>query len=73
MQTLRSLGVTGVLELPPAGTLVGLVKRDLKGVATMALKSPADLDNAAAFAAEHAGVRHDGTDDHDTSSAPAAE
>ena len=57
MQTLRALGVTGVLELPPAGTLVGLVKRDLKGVATMALKSPADLDNAAAFAAEHAGVR----------------
>ena len=57
MQTLRTLGVTGVLELPPAGTLVGLVKRDLKGVATMALKSPADLDNAAAFAAEHAGVR----------------
>ena len=57
MQTLRTLGVTGVLELPPAGTLVGLVKRDLKGVATMALKSPADLDNASAFAAEHAGVR----------------
>ena len=57
MQTFRSMGVTGVLELPPAGTLVGLVKRDLKGVATMALKSPADLDNATAFAAEHAGVR----------------
>jgi [acyl-carrier-protein] S-malonyltransferase len=57
MRTLSSLGVTGVLELPPAGTLVGLVKRDLKGVATMALKSPADLDSAAAFAAEHAGVR----------------
>ena len=57
MQTLRASGVTGVLELPPAGTLVGLVKRDLKGVATMALKSPADLDSAAAFAAEHAGVR----------------
>jgi len=57
MQTLRTLGVTGVLELPPAGTLVGLVKRDLKGVATMALKSPADLDNAAAFVADHAGVR----------------
>ena len=57
MKTLRASGVTGVLELPPAGTLVGLVKRDLKGVATMALKSPADLDNAAAFAAEHAGVR----------------
>ena len=57
METLRTMGVTGVLELPPAGTLVGLVKRDLKGVATMALKSPADLDTATAFAAEHAGVR----------------
>ncbi len=57
MQTLAGLGVTGVLELPPAGTLVGLVKRDLKGVATMALKTPADLDAAAAFAAEHAGVK----------------
>jgi [acyl-carrier-protein] S-malonyltransferase len=57
MQTLADLGVTGVLELPPAGTLVGLVKRDLKGVATMALKTPADLDAAAAFAAEHAGVK----------------
>lgn len=57
MQTLAGLGVTGVLELPPAGTLVGLVKRDLKGVATMAMKTPADLDAAAAFAAEHAGVK----------------
>ena len=57
MRTLGNLGVTGVLELPPAGTLVGLVKRDLKGVATMALKTPADLEPAAAFAAEHAGVK----------------
>jgi [acyl-carrier-protein] S-malonyltransferase len=57
MQTLAGLGVTGVLELPPAGTLVGLVKRDLKGVATMALKTPADLDAAAVFAADHAGVK----------------
>lgn len=56
MATLRSLGVTGVLELPPAGTLVGLVKRELKGVATLAVKSPADLDAAATFFAEHAGV-----------------
>ena len=57
MQTLGNLGVTGVLELPPAGTLVGLVKRDLKGVATMALRTPADLDDAAAFATDHAGVK----------------
>lgn len=57
LQALAGLGVTGVLELPPAGTLVGLVKRDLKGVATMALKTPADLDAAATFAADHAGVK----------------
>ncbi len=57
MQTMRSMGVTGVLELPPAGALVGLVKRDLKGVATMALKSPADLESAMTFIGEHAGAR----------------
>ncbi|TBL42083.1 ACP S-malonyltransferase [Verrucosispora sp. SN26_14.1] len=31
MATLADLGVTGVIELPPAGTLSGLVKRELKG------------------------------------------
>ena len=56
MATLAELGVTGVLELPPAGTLVGLVKRELKGTATFALKTPDDLDKAAAFIAEHAGA-----------------
>jgi len=56
METMRRLGVTGVLELPPAGTLVGLVKRDLKGVATMALKSPHDLEKAAAFITDHSEV-----------------
>jgi [acyl-carrier-protein] S-malonyltransferase len=53
MATLARLGVTGVLELPPAGTLVGLIKRELKGVATMALRTPDDLDKAAAFMTEH--------------------
>jgi len=53
MATLARLGVTGVLELPPAGALVGLIKRDLPGVATMALKTPADLDKAAFFIKEH--------------------
>jgi [acyl-carrier-protein] S-malonyltransferase len=56
MATMGRLGVTGVLELPPAGTLVGLIKRDLKGVATLALKSPDDLDKAAAFIDEHSEV-----------------
>lgn len=43
MGTLRDLGVTALIELPPAGTLSGLAKRDLKGVDILALKKPADL------------------------------
>lgn len=55
MVTLRELGVTAVIELPPAGALVGLVKRDLKGSATLALKGPDDLERATALVAEHTG------------------
>jgi len=43
METFRSLGVTGLAELPPAGTLTGLAKRELKGIPAVALKVPADL------------------------------
>ncbi|WP_414637460.1 ACP S-malonyltransferase [Amycolatopsis sp.] len=45
MDGLVSLGVTGTVELPPAGTLTGLVKRQLKGIVTetIALKTPAEL------------------------------
>ncbi|ODT98026.1 MAG: biotin attachment protein [Pseudonocardia sp. SCN 72-86] len=57
MSTLREKGVTAVIELPPAGALVGLVKRELKGTATLALKTPDDLDAAAALVAEHAEAR----------------
>lgn len=53
METLAEAGVTGVLELAPAGTLVGLARRGLKGVKTLAVKSPADLEAAQAFIAEH--------------------
>ncbi len=53
MEQLAALGVTGILELPPAGTLVGLARRGLKGVPTLALKSPEDLEAARAFVAEH--------------------
>jgi [acyl-carrier-protein] S-malonyltransferase len=56
MAALKELGVTAVIELPPAGTLVGLVRRDLKGTATLALKTPDDLDKAVALIAEHAGA-----------------
>jgi [acyl-carrier-protein] S-malonyltransferase len=59
--TLRDLGVTAVLELPPAGTLTGLARRELKGpgkgVETLALRTPDDLPAAHALLARlaHAG------------------
>jgi [acyl-carrier-protein] S-malonyltransferase len=54
METLERLGATCVIEVPPAGTLTNLLKRNLKGVATLALKTPADLDKARELIAEHA-------------------
>jgi [acyl-carrier-protein] S-malonyltransferase len=56
MDTMRDLGVTGLLEMPPAGTLTGIARRGLKGVAGFALKSPDQLDDARAFAEEHADI-----------------
>jgi [acyl-carrier-protein] S-malonyltransferase len=53
MSTLKSMGVTGVIELAPAGTLVGLLKRAEPSIETFALKSPDDLDAAQTFAANH--------------------
>ena len=53
MTTLTSLGVTGVIELPPAGTLVGLIKRATPEIETFALKSPEDLAGAKEFIAKH--------------------
>ncbi len=53
MQTMAELGVTGVLELPPAGTLTGIAKRGLQGVETFALKTPDQLDDARAFCERH--------------------
>ena len=43
-QTMRALGTTAIVEFPPAGTLTGIAKRELRGVATHAIKTPADLD-----------------------------
>ena len=39
--------VAAVVELPPAGTLVGIAKREMRGTPTLALKTPADLDAVA--------------------------
>ena len=46
LETMSDLGVTGILEIPPAGTLTGIAKRALKGVETFALKTPDQLDDA---------------------------
>lgn len=55
MAGLRALGVTATVELPPAGALSGLVKRELKSTTTVALREPHDLDQVAELVAEHSG------------------
>lgn len=49
MESFAAHGVTGIIELAPAGTLVGLAKRALRGVPTVAVKTPDDLAAAAAL------------------------
>lgn len=56
MATLLELGVTGLLELAPAGTLTGIAKRAMKGVELVALKTPDDLEAARALVDAHAGA-----------------
>ncbi|HEY0699660.1 MAG TPA: ACP S-malonyltransferase, partial [Micromonospora sp.] len=56
VRTLADLGVTAVIELPPAGTLTGLIKRELKetGVPELVtLKTPDDLPAARDLIARH--------------------
>ena len=61
LQTMSELGVTGLLELPPSGTLTGIAKRNLKGVELFSLNTPDQLDDARDFVAKH-GVEDDGGD-----------
>jgi [acyl-carrier-protein] S-malonyltransferase len=63
MQTMGTLGVTALIELPPAGTLTGLAKRAMRGVELVSLRTPADLEAAHALLAQHA-------DSHADSHAP---
>lgn len=43
MESFAAAGITGLIEVAPAGALVGLAKRGLKGVPTVAIKTPNDL------------------------------
>ncbi|MBW9094706.1 ACP S-malonyltransferase [Microbacterium jejuense] len=51
MTSFADAGVSGIVELSPAGTLVGLAKRALRGTPAVAVKTPDDLEAAAALAA----------------------
>ena len=53
MATLADLGVTGMLELAPAGTLTKIAQRNLKGVELFTLNTPDQLEEARAFVAAH--------------------
>ncbi len=53
MQTMADLGVTALIELPPAGTLTGLARRALPGVAQLAIKTPEQLGAARDLIEEH--------------------
>jgi [acyl-carrier-protein] S-malonyltransferase len=63
-QTMLEMGVTALVELAPAGVLTGLARRTLRGVETVAVKTPADLD-----AARDLVGRHSGSSDADSSDA----
>jgi [acyl-carrier-protein] S-malonyltransferase len=52
MDSMFSDGVSAVIELLPGGTLTGIAKRAMPGVATLALKSPEDIAKAVSFVRE---------------------
>ena len=54
METFKDLGVTGLIEIPPAGALANMAKRGLPGVEVLALKSPDQLSEAHRMIREHA-------------------
>jgi [acyl-carrier-protein] S-malonyltransferase len=54
METFKDFGVTGLIEIPPAGALANLAKRGLPGVEVLALKTPDQLSEAHRMIREHA-------------------
>ncbi len=49
MASFADHGITGLIELAPAGALTGLAKRGLRGIPSVAVKTPEDLDAAVAL------------------------
>jgi [acyl-carrier-protein] S-malonyltransferase len=54
MAAMVDAGVTALIEVAPAGTLVGLAKRSMPGIETLAIKSPENLEAAVELIANHA-------------------
>jgi len=53
MQSMVDLGVTALIEVPPAGTLAGLAKRAIPDFEIVALKTPDDIEAARDLVARH--------------------
>ncbi|WP_309128427.1 ACP S-malonyltransferase [Microbacterium sp.] len=49
MESFAEAGIAGFIEVAPAGALVGMAKRGLRGVPNVAVKTPEDLDAAVAL------------------------
>ena len=52
MDSMTTDGVTALIELLPGGTLTGIAKRAMPGVATLAIKTPEDIEKAVLFVKE---------------------
>ena len=67
LRTMTDLEAGALIELPPAGTLTGLARRAMPGVALAALKTPDDIPEAAKLIAEHGALDpYDGAGDGQT-------
>ena len=53
MATMVEAGITGLIEVSPAGTLAGLAKRSMPGVETIAIKTPDQIDAARQLIESH--------------------
>lgn len=70
MREMARLGAGAVIELPPAGTLTGLARRALSGVALGSLKTPGDLAAARSLIGEHGTADPDQGDPYQDGQAP---
>jgi [acyl-carrier-protein] S-malonyltransferase len=59
LDTLRTLGITGAIELAPGGTLTGIARRELPDVQLVAVKTPENLEAAQRLLAEHPAPEQD--------------